>query len=267
MDRTLRQELPDVNPENEYDLVDISIYELSDTADTETINADDTSIQRNSFRNRRSCLWSITFSWIVFPTTAGNLLQDVIGRQHSQDGQISSIVTLKTAVGVLVVLMYIRFSPGRIEGLQLNTESIHTLKVKFKCLHPEMNTVTFVKTPTDTNVHSIIPLAHEYQVDKTLNKADSFLSKKHKDTGFGKCRCQMIVDGIVEAEKYGLTKTLNILIDFASRKKYSVFSKVNGYNEITTQTLFTISMTRWQKDIDAKTGETCSKYYESCVSA
>lgn len=28
------------------------------------------------------------------------------------------------------------------------TESIHTLKVKFKCLHPEMNTVTFVKTPT-----------------------------------------------------------------------------------------------------------------------
>lgn len=44
-----------MNPENEYDLVDISIYELSDTADTadtETINADDTSIQRNSFRNR-----------------------------------------------------------------------------------------------------------------------------------------------------------------------------------------------------------------------
>lgn len=98
-------------------------------------------------------------------------------------------------------------------------------------------------------------------MDKTLDKADSFLSKQHKDTGFDKCRCQMIVDGIVEAEKYGLTKTLNILIDFASRKKYSVFSKVNGYNEITTQTLFTISMRRWQKDIDANTGKTCSSQY------
>ncbi|CAC5397955.1 unnamed protein product [Mytilus coruscus] len=103
----------------EYDLVDISIYELSDTADTESINTDDPSSQRSSLRNRRNCLWSIIFSWIVFPITAGNLLPDVIGRRHSRDGQISSIVTLKTAIGILIVLMYIRFSPGKIEGKNL----------------------------------------------------------------------------------------------------------------------------------------------------
>ncbi|XP_052069081.1 uncharacterized protein LOC127708277 [Mytilus californianus] len=113
------EDVPSIDHGDEYDLEDISIYELSDTADTESINTDDPSNRRSSFRDRRNCLWSIIFSWIVFPATAGNLLPDVIGRRHSRDGQISSIVTLKAAVGILVVLMYIRFSPGRMEGLQL----------------------------------------------------------------------------------------------------------------------------------------------------
>ncbi|XP_071131555.1 uncharacterized protein [Mytilus edulis] len=114
------EECPAMDTGNEYDLVDISIYELSEINDTEKINNSGLSRQRSSFRNRRCCFWSIIFPWIVFPTTAGNLLPDVIGRRYSRDGHISSIVTLKTAVGILVVLMYIRFSPGRVEGLQLN---------------------------------------------------------------------------------------------------------------------------------------------------
>ena len=67
----------------------------------------------------------------MFPTTAGNLLPDVIGRRYSRDGHISSIVTLKTAVGILVVLMYIRFSPGRVEGLQLKYDIVQIIIIVF----------------------------------------------------------------------------------------------------------------------------------------
>lgn len=106
----------------------------------------------------------------------------------------------------------------------------------------------------DDNVHFVIPLAHEYQVEETLEKADKFLADQYTSKGIPKCNSRIIIEGILEAEKYGLTKTLAVLIDLASRKAFHFFSSAKGYNEIQKDTLHEISMKRWKDNIDPNTG-------------
>lgn len=110
----------------------------------------------------------------------------------------------------------------------------------------------------DDNVHFIIPLAHEYQVKKTLVKADKFLADQYISKGILKCNSHLIIEGILEAEKYGLTKTLGVLIVLASKKAFHYFSSANGYNEIQKDTLHEISMKRWKDNIDPNTGSPIS---------
>ncbi|CAG2230258.1 unnamed protein product [Mytilus edulis] len=110
---------------------------------------------------------------------------------------------------------------------------------------------------SDLNVHFIIPIAHEYQVKQTLDKADLFLSNHYENQNLGGNACIDIVNGIIEAEKYDLTQTLNTLIDFASRKKFAYISQASDFNAISKKVLHKISMARWQNDIDGNTGKRC----------
>ncbi|CAG2251567.1 unnamed protein product [Mytilus edulis] len=107
------------------------------------------------------------------------------------------------------------------------------------------------------NVHCIIPIAHEYQVKETLDKANIFLSNKYLQRSLKDCLSTDIINGIIEAEKYGLTRTLKELIDRASRKKFKTFSKTSDFDAISKGTLNKISMARWHNDIDGNTGEPC----------
>ncbi|XP_063408374.1 uncharacterized protein LOC134691988 [Mytilus trossulus] len=110
----------------------------------------------------------------------------------------------------------------------------------------------------NSNVHCIIPIAHEYQVKETLDKSDIFLSNKYRQKSLRDCLITDIINGIIEAEKYGLTRTLKELIDRASRKKFDLFSKTSDFDAISKGTLYKISMERWHNDIDGNTGEPCS---------
>lgn len=101
----------------------------------------------------------------------------------------------------------------------------------------------------------------------TLDKADIFLSDKYSTKNLQRslrdCLSTDIINGIIEAEKYGLTRTLKELIDRASRKKFETFSKASNFSEISNETLNKISMARWHNDIDGNTGEPCSYTHAS----
>ncbi|CAC5397956.1 unnamed protein product [Mytilus coruscus] len=86
------------------DALEVAVLSDDEIAGSLTINSDGQEINE-THTNRQNCLWSIIFSWIVLPTTAGNLLPGENESQHSRDGKISSLVALKTAVGILVVLI------------------------------------------------------------------------------------------------------------------------------------------------------------------
>ncbi|XP_052071572.1 uncharacterized protein LOC127709912 [Mytilus californianus] len=112
------------------DAFEVAVLSDDEITGSLTINSDGQEINE-THTNRRNCLWSIIFSWIVLPTTAGNLLPGENESQHSRDGKISSLVALKTAVGILVVLMYIRFGSTSLQGLQIKYDIVQILIIIF----------------------------------------------------------------------------------------------------------------------------------------
>lgn len=100
-----------------------------------------------------------------------------------------------------------------------------------------------------------MPLAHEYQVNEILEKADTCLANKYASSGIDGCSSKSIIQGLLEAEKYNISKTLDVLIGLASKKVWRYFSTANGYDEIDKSTLNRIAMKRWEDNIDPKNGE------------
>ncbi|XP_071131451.1 BTB and MATH domain-containing protein 36-like [Mytilus edulis] len=110
----------------------------------------------------------------------------------------------------------------------------------------------------DDNVHFVMALAHEYQVKEILEKADTFLANLYTSKGIDGCYSEKIVQGILEAEKFNITKTLDVLIGLASKKILHYFSSAKGYDKIDKSTLYRIAMKRWDDNIDPKNGEPVS---------
>ncbi|CAC5381041.1 unnamed protein product [Mytilus coruscus] len=108
---------------------------------------------------------------------------------------------------------------------------------------------------TDENVHIIIPLAHEYQVETLLNKADTLLADRYKKKTYGECKSGYVIESIIEADKYGLSKSLELLKDFASRKMYKYFSSAKGYDQLSDALLYEIAMKRWQNNTSPSDGQ------------
>lgn len=86
-------------------------------------------------------------------------------------------------------------------------------------------------------------------MEETLDKADLFLSNQYLHRTVWACSGTDIVNGIIEAEKYGLNRTLKLLIDYASRNKFAHISEAKDFGAISKEILFKISMSRWQNDI------------------
>ncbi|CAG2242879.1 unnamed protein product [Mytilus edulis] len=107
---------------------------------------------------------------------------------------------------------------------------------------------------TDNNVHLIIPFAHEYQVETMLSKADMFLANKYTEKQYGGCTSAYVIKCIIEAEKYTLEKSLEILTDYASRKVYHIFSTKKGYDQLSDTILYRIAMKRWKNNINPESG-------------
>ncbi|VDI13109.1 Hypothetical predicted protein [Mytilus galloprovincialis] len=107
----------------------------------------------------------------------------------------------------------------------------------------------------DDNVRFVIALAHEYQVKEILEKADTCLADQYATKGIDRCSSEIIIQGILEAEKYNITKTMDVLIGLASKKLLDCFSSAKRYDEIDKSTLYRIAMKRWKDDIHPHTGE------------
>lgn len=71
-----------------------------------------------------------------------------------------------------------------------------------------------------------------------------FLANKYTDKQCGGCTSAYVIECIIEADKYALTKSLEILTDFASRKVYHIFSTAKGYDELSDAILYDIAMKR-----------------------
>lgn len=91
-------------------------------------------------------------------------------------------------------------------------------------------------------------LAHEYQVKDILEKADKYLAHHYRSKMSRQLTSAIIIQGIFEAEKYNITRTLNVLIGLASKKAFRDFSSANGYDELKKSTLYRIAMKRWEDD-------------------
>ncbi|CAC5421980.1 unnamed protein product [Mytilus coruscus] len=101
---------------------------------------------------------------------------------------------------------------------------------------------------TDETVHSVVPLADEYQTTKTLKKADDFLAKKSIQLG-DKISSQQVILSILQAELYHLTSFLEESIAIASRKWFKKLVKNPKFIEISPETKMKIAFKRWS-DVD-----------------
>ncbi|CAC5373905.1 unnamed protein product [Mytilus coruscus] len=101
---------------------------------------------------------------------------------------------------------------------------------------------------TDVTVHKVLPLAHEYQTKRTLEKADLFLKEKC-ETESDDLSSQQIIENILEAELYNLPQYLNACINIASRKYYQKLVQNDQFENISIETRLKISLKRWE-DID-----------------
>lgn len=81
-----------------------------------------------------------------------------------------------------------------------------------------------------------------------------FLANKYTGKQYGGCTSAYIIECIIEAEKYTLEKSLDILIDYASRKVYHIFSTAKGYDQLSDTILYSIAMKRWKNNINPENG-------------
>lgn len=100
----------------------------------------------------------------------------------------------------------------------------------------------------DVTVHKVLPLAHEYQTKRTLDKADLFLKEKC-ETESDHLSSQQIIENIIEAELYNLPQYLDACINIASRKYYRKLVQNDQFENISMETRYNISLKRWE-DID-----------------
>lgn len=130
------------------------------------------------------------------------------------------------------------------QEIQLDGKDPKSFVDFLRCTLPGIN-----EELTDRTVHSVIPLANEYQTSSTLRKADQFLAEKSKVFG-DKVTSEQLITNILQAELYQLPSFLEESIIIASRKSFEKFVKNPKFNEITSETRMKIALKRWS-DIDA----------------
>ena len=110
---------------------------------------------------------------------------------------------------------------------------------------------------TEKSAHDLLPLVHEYQVQK-LNRIENFLidcvKKQHDDI-----TSEQIIKNILEAEKFRLSKYLDQCIGVASRKKYNILVNKPMFGEISQETQLKICCKRWS-DVDSVVDGTLDEY-------
>ncbi|VDI31730.1 Hypothetical predicted protein, partial [Mytilus galloprovincialis] len=100
----------------------------------------------------------------------------------------------------------------------------------------------------DETVHKVLPLAHEYQTKRTLEKADLFLKERCESETDNLPSCT-IIENILEAELYNLPQYLKACINIASKKYYKKLVQHSEFENISMETRLKISLKRWE-DID-----------------
>lgn len=93
-----------------------------------------------------------------------------------------------------------------------------------------------------------MPIAHEYQTEKTLTRIDASLAEYSTEMA-DSMTSEQAIDRIIEAEFFGLSKYLEICIKIASHKTFNALPQNKNFNKISTDTRYAISMKRW-KDLD-----------------
>ncbi|XP_063397655.1 uncharacterized protein LOC134681954 [Mytilus trossulus] len=97
----------------------------------------------------------------------------------------------------------------------------------------------------ETEAHFILPIAHEYQTEKTLTRIDASLAEYSKEMA-DSMTSEQAIDSIIEAEFFGLSQYLETCIKIASHKTFNALTKNDNFKQISKDTRYTISMKRWE---------------------
>lgn len=100
----------------------------------------------------------------------------------------------------------------------------------------------------ETDAHLILPIAHEYQTEKTLTRIDASLTE-YSTAMADSLTSEQVIDSIIEAEFFGLSEYLETCMKIASHKTFNKLVKNENFNKISKDTRYTISMKRW-KELD-----------------
>ncbi|CAC5363201.1 unnamed protein product [Mytilus coruscus] len=97
----------------------------------------------------------------------------------------------------------------------------------------------------ETDAHLILPIAHEYQTEKTLTRIDASLAEYSTEMA-DSLTSEQAIDSIIEAEFFGLSEYLETCIKIASHKTFNALPRNENFNKISKDTRYTISMKRWE---------------------
>lgn len=117
----------------------------------------------------------------------------------------------------------------------------------------------------DDNVHFVIRLADEYQVETLVIKADTYLANQYENNGYKKYKSNKIIEGLIEAEQYNLCQFHKVLVSLASRKAFKYFSTAEGFDKLPEQTLNKIALERWKTGVNADGTVETKNYVNSLV--
>lgn len=110
------------------------------------------------------------------------------------------------------------------------------------------------------NAKTIIPVAHEYQAQATIQQAELVLSDHCTIDNHSS---ESIVEEIIFAETYNLNIYLSRLIGCASKKMFCFFKKTSAYHRISQKTLSAIALKRWEDNINPFDGTSMTVSSES----
>ena len=96
----------------------------------------------------------------------------------------------------------------------------------------------------DKWVHDVLPLIDEFLAEDTRHEADEYLAKttiRNKDLSSSD-----LIENLIEAEQYKLPKYLRVCINRASKKLINDFLSDKGFNKVSLETRYKISIQKWK---------------------
>ena len=84
-----------------------------------------------------------------------------------------------------------------------------------------------------------MPLIDEYRAEDTRHEADVYLAKTTKENE-QRVSSSNLIENLIEAEKYNLSKYLNVCINMASKRLISEFLSDDKFNDVSFETRYKI---------------------------